>query len=225
MPTILVIEDEEDVVDLIRYNLRKAGHDVFSASTGDEGLEMVSRLRPSAILLDLMLPGKDGFEVCRAIRETPDIAHTGIIMLTAKGEVDARVRGLESGPDDYLTKPFSPKELVLRLQALLRRLEQKEKLPTETIGAFEIDRSTLEVYAEGEKLDLSALEFKLLVYLLDRANRVQSREKLLAEVWGYKNFVDTRTVDTHIRRLRTALGAHGDCLETIRGEGYCIAIK
>jgi len=225
MPTILVIEDEEDVVDLIRYNLRKAGHDVFSASTGDEGLEMVSRLRPSAILLDLMLPGKDGFEVCRAIRETPDIAHTGIIMLTAKGEVDARVRGLESGADDYLTKPFSPKELVLRLQALLRRLEQKEKLPTETIGAFEIDRSTLEVYAEGEKLDLSALEFKLLVYLLDRANRVQSREKLLAEVWGYKNFVDTRTVDTHIRRLRTALGAHGDCLETIRGEGYCIAIK
>jgi len=172
-----------------------------------------------------MLPGKDGFEVCRAIRETPDIAHTGIIMLTAKGEVEARVRGLESGADDYLTKPFSPKELVLRLQALLRRLEQKEKLPTETIGEFEIDRSSLEVFVDGEKLDLSALEFKLLVYLLDRANRVQSREKLLAEVWGYKNFVDTRTVDTHIRRLRTALGNRGDYLETIRGEGYCIAIK
>ncbi|MBN8709959.1 MAG: response regulator [Verrucomicrobia bacterium] len=218
--TVLVVEDESDVVDLLRYNLSRAGFGVIIANDGVEGLEMARKNRPDIIVLDLMLPRMDGLAVCKALKREAETEQMPIVMLTAKSEPNERVNGLELGADDYVTKPFSPRELVLRVQALLRRLRSSNRNDVVTVDAFEVDKNAFEIRLDGKRLDLTTTEFKLLALLIDRRGRIQSRESLLFDVWGYQNAIDTRTVDTHMRRLREKLGDHASRLETVRGEGY-----
>ncbi len=218
---ILVIDDEPDVVELIAFNLRGAGFEVITAEGGAEGLRKARTSELALILLDLMLPEIDGLEVCKLLRRDPATEHIPIIMVTAKaGEID-RVIGLELGADDYVTKPFSVRELVLRVRALLRRLaplqEQGEQLD---FGGLHMDIARHQVSVNGTVVDLTITEFNLLVLLAGRRGRVQSRETLLREVWDYENEVDSRTVDTHMRRLREKLGDTARFLETVRGVGY-----
>lgn len=218
---VLVVEDEGDVADLLRYNLSRAGYTVKVAESGPAALQAVAEERPDAVILDLMLPGMSGYEICQRLRADPETTRLPVLMLTAKGEAAERIKGLELGADDYITKPFSPKELVLRLQAVMRRSDTTASAAgILRVGDFEFNRSTLEVRLEGRRLDLTAIEFRLLNVLAERRGRTQSREKLLFDVWGYNSSVDTRTVDTHVRRLREKLGSHAVMLETVRGEGY-----
>ena len=218
--TILVIEDEEDVTDLIRYHLKKAGFRILVAQDGAEGFSLAGTEHPDAIILDIMLPRLNGFEVAKRLRAGESTRSIPLLILSAKGESESRIKGLELGADDYLPKPFSPRELVLRIQALLRRSAAPTPADSSTAGPFVLDRTALKVTMEGHRLDLTSTEFKLLSMLIGRAGAIQSRDELLGEVWGYKSTVDTRTVDTHMRRLREKLGDHASCLETIRGEGY-----
>lgn len=220
--TILLIEDEPDVRDLLRLNLRKAGFHVIEADDGVKGLSLARRKLPDAIVLDLMLPQLRGEDVCREIRARPATAAIPILMLTAKAQPGDRVKGLELGADDYVTKPFSPREVVLRLQVLLRRARASGPRESRKVGPFEIDRGEFEVRLDGETLPLTPLEFKLLIALLERRGRVLTRETLLRDVWGYRNVHSSRTVDTHVRRLRGKLGKHGGRLETVHGEGYLL---
>jgi two-component system phosphate regulon response regulator PhoB len=219
--TVLVVEDEPDVVDILRYNLGRAGFEVLIATSGDGGLDLARKMRPDIIVLDLMLPGLTGQEVCRALKSDPNTENLPVVMLTAKGEPHERVKGLELGADDYVTKPFSPRELVLRLQALLKRHRVVPRSEILQIDGIYLDKTNFEVRLDGEKLDLTTTEFKLLCLLLERRGRTLTRETLLTDVWGYQNAsLDTRTVDTHMRRLREKLGPYSGRLETIRGEGY-----
>lgn len=217
--TILVIEDEEDVADLVRYHLRKAKYRVLHAEEGGRGAELALSEKPDAIVLDVMLPRLNGFEVTRRLRSDARTAGIPILILSAKGETEHRIKGLELGVDDYLPKPFSPKELLLRIQALLRRKAPPSSESVDT-GPFSLDRNSLKVTLDGQRIDLTSTEFKLLSLLIGKAGTIQSREDLLQEVWGYRNTVDTRTVDTHMRRLREKLGDHAASIETVRGEGY-----
>ena len=219
--TLLVVDDEADVVDLVRYKLNGAGFNVLTADNGLDALRLAREHRPDLIVLDLMLPEVSGEEVCRQLKKEPDTASIPVMMLTAKGQAGDRIAGLEIGADDYISKPFSPRELVLRVEAVLRRVRGAEKRADQvTIGEFVIDRGNFEITMDGQKLDLTTTEFKLLTILLERRGRTQSRETLLFDVWGYTNAIDTRTVDTHIRRLREKLGANSARIETLRGEGY-----
>jgi two-component system phosphate regulon response regulator PhoB len=219
--TVLVVDDEPDVVDLLRYNLGKAGFEVLVAVSGDRGLDMARQMRPDIIVLDLMLPGMSGHEVCRALKGDANTEGIPVLMLTAKGELHERVKGLELGADDYVTKPFSPRELVLRVQALLKRHRIMPRSGTLRVEGISLDKTKFEARLDGLRLDLTTTEFKLLSVLLERRGRTLSRETLLADVWGYQNTsLDTRTVDTHMRRLREKLGGYSGRLETIRGEGY-----
>jgi two-component system phosphate regulon response regulator PhoB len=220
-PRILVVEDEPDVVELLEFNLRGAGFEVVSAEDGGEALKKAREHTPALIILDLMLPEVDGLEVCKILRRHPATAAIPIIMLTAKASEIDRVLGLELGADDYVTKPFSPRELVLRVKALLRRgaaVEKKEDVLH--LGELVIDIPRHSVTAHGKPVDLTATEFKLLTTLAQRRGRVQSREQLLQDVWEYDNLIDTRTVDTHMRRLREKLGKAARFLDTVRGVGY-----
>ena len=190
------------------------------SSDGLEALALARDRRPDLIVLDLMLPQMSGEEVCRRLKSEPDTATIPVLMLTAKAQPAERVAGLEIGADDYITKPFSPRELVLRVNAVLRRVQGAAKRNDQVeIGDFCIDRGSFEISLAGRKLDLTTTEFKLLNVLLERRGRTQSRETLLFDVWGYTNAMDTRTVDTHIRRLRDKLGEDAARVETIRGEG------
>lgn len=218
--TILIIEDEADVSDLVRYHLKKAGLRSISATDGEEGLNLAIGERPDGIILDIMLPRLSGFEVAKKLKSDIATERIPLLILSAKGEAESRIKGLELGADDYLPKPFSPKELVLRVQGLLRRRSVGSASETVNLGGLTLDRSSMKVTLSGERLDLTATEFKLLSMLVAKDGKIQSREDLLQEVWGYRSTVDTRTVDTHMRRLREKLGNHADCLETIRGEGY-----
>ena len=219
--TVLIIEDEEDVLELVRYNLVKAGCRVLAAGDGLTGLQTAREEHPDAIVLDLMLPGMGGEDVCRHLKAAAVTADIPVIMLTAKAEERDRIAGLELGADDYVTKPFSPRELVLRVQAVLRRLQSTPPGgPVLVSGAFELDRGNFEIRLDGAKLDLTATEFKLLAMLMEKRGETLGRELLLREVWGYRNVVDSRTVDTHVRRLRSKLASHAAELETLRGEGY-----
>lgn len=219
--TLLVVDDETDVVDLVRYKLNGAGFDVLTADNGLSALQMAREHRPDLIVLDLMLPEMTGEEVCRQLKKESDTATIPILMLTAKGQAEDRIAGLEIGADDYISKPFSPRELVLRVEAVLRRVRGAEKRGDQvTIGEFVIDRGNFEITMDGQKLELTTTEFKLLALLLERRGRTQSRDTLLFDVWGYTNAIDTRTVDTHIRRLREKLGPNSPRIETLRGEGY-----
>jgi len=218
--TVLVIEDEADVLELVRYHLTKAGFRVLEARDGKSGLSKARTAKPDAIILDLMLPEMRGEDVCRELKAGDATAAIPVIMLTAKAQPEERVAGLELGADDYVAKPFSPRELVLRVQAVLRRLRAPGFGDMLALGPFELDRGTFEVRLEGEKLDLTAIEFKLVAALMEKRGAPLNRETLLRDVWGYRNPIDSRTVDTHMRRLRAKLGAFADCLETVRGEGY-----
>ncbi len=220
-PKILVVDDEPDALELIQYNLKTAGFDVVTAADGEEALKKARTTQPELIILDVMLPEVDGLEVCKTLRREPDTAGIPIIMLTAKaGEID-RVLGLELGADDYVTKPFSPRELVLRVKALLRRRTPSEpEVEKLEFPDLKIDVARHEVLVGGRRVDLTATEFKLLTLLAERRGRVQSRDTLLRDVWDYENFIDTRTVDTHMRRLREKLGDAARYLDTVRGVGY-----
>ena len=220
-PIILVIDDEPDAVELIEFNLKDAGFEVITAVDGAEALKKARRVLPQLILLDVMLPEVDGLEVCKILRRDPNTAAIPIIMLTAKaGEID-RVLGLELGADDYITKPFSPRELVLRVKNMLRRGQApEEKADQIRVGELFLDISRHLVTVRGRPVELTATEFKLITVLAQRRGRVQSREQLLRDVWGYDSLIDTRTVDTHMRRLREKLGPLAKYLETVRGVGY-----
>jgi two-component system phosphate regulon response regulator PhoB len=216
----LIVEDEQDVVDLLRYNLNRAGFGVSIAENGLRGLEKARAERPDVIILDLMMPEMTGEKVCKALKEDASTAGIPVIMLTAKDQPGDRITGFELGADDYVPKPFSPRELVLRVQALLRRLQTSNRAETIEVDGFLVDKGAFEIRLDGARLDLTTTEFKLLTLLIDRRGRTQSRETLLFDVWGYQNVIDTRTVDTHMRRLREKLGDHASRLETVRGEGY-----
>lgn len=215
------MEDEADVVDLLRYNLERADFEVLIAMAGDLGLAMAREKRPDLIVLDLMLPGMNGHEVCRALKGDPNTEVIPILMLTAKGEPNERVKGLELGADDYVTKPFSPRELVLRVQALLKRHRLVPRTEIVEVAGIYLNKTNFEARLDGKRFDLTTTEFKLLSLMLERRGRTLTRETLLSDVWGYQNAaIDTRTVDTHMRRLREKLGKYSGRLETIRGEGY-----
>ena len=219
--TVLLVEDESDVVDLLRYHFKKAGFKVEIENSGDAGLAAVRSQRPDAVVLDLMLPGMTGLEVCRALKIDSETASIPVLMLTARSEVKDRVKGLEIGADDYVTKPFSPKEVVLRVQGLLRRIRSAaEEVSIVEVDGIVIDKSTLRASIGNERLELTTIEFKLLLTLIHNRGKTLSRETLLSDVWGYSTGADTRTVDTHMRRLREKLGDHATKVETVRGQGY-----
>lgn len=218
---ILVVDDEPDIVALVAYHLAKAGFRVSTATSGSDALDQVKREIPSLLVLDLMLPGISGFEVLERLRRNEATRHVAVLMLTARREEPDRIRGLSLGADDYLTKPFSPAELVLRVKAILRRTTspglQKDVL---SIGDVSIDRSAHAVEVDGVPVDLTPTEYKLLILLAERRGRVQARSSLLQSVWDAAPDIQTRTVDMHVQRLRTKLGPSGDMIETVRGFGY-----
>jgi two-component system, OmpR family, phosphate regulon response regulator PhoB len=221
MARILVIEDEKDLQTLLVYNLKQAGHEVFAASQGNDGLRLAREQRPDLVLLDLMLPDRSGTEVCRALKQESATRGIPVMMVTAKGEEIDRVLGFELGADDYVVKPFSVRELMLRIQVVLKRGRREEDAaPMVNFGCLAIDRDAHRVWVEGKEVELTALEFKLIVTLHDRRNRVQTRSTLLEDVWGMSAEVSTRTVDTHVKRLREKLGAASEYIETVRGVGY-----
>ncbi len=221
---IVIIEDEKDIVDLVRYNFRKEGFDVESFGSGKEGLEYVRKSSTDLVLLDIMLPDLDGMEICRRVRADERLKGLPIIFLTAKGEEIDRVVGLEIGADDYVVKPFSPRELVARVKAVLRRREQAlGKAEVIEAAGLRLDLRTREVTIHGRAIQLSALEFKLLHFLASQPRRVFSREQLLDHVWGRDRFVTPRTVDVHIRRLREKIEkqeGEPHYVQTVRGSGY-----
>ena len=225
-PKVLIVDDEPDALELVAFNLKSAGMDVVTAADGAEALKKARAVVPDAIVLDLMLPEVDGVEVCKILRRDPKTSAIPIVMLTAKAAETDRVVGLELGADDYVTKPFSPRELVLRVKRLLRSAQT----PAAAQDRFEwkelvIDTSRHQVTVKGKAIDLTATEFKLLALLAQRRGRVQSREQLLQDVWEYDSVIDTRTVDTHMRRLREKLGAAAEYLDTVRGVGYRFAAE
>jgi len=218
---ILIVDDEPETVEIVEFNLKQAGFGVMSAVDGDEAIKKARAAAPALIVLDLMLPEIDGMEVCKLLRRDPVTANIPVIMLTAKATELDRVLGLELGADDYLTKPFSPRELVLRVKKLLERGQPKEKeAQTLHFGDLLLDVPRHLASWKGKKFDLTATEFKLLTVLIQRRGRVQTRDVLLRDVWDYDNLIDTRTVDTHMRRLREKLGPAAKFLDTVRGVGY-----
>ncbi len=227
MKRVLVIEDDPDLVELLRYNLEKEDFQVHSAVDGKSGLEMVRRGSSDLVILDLMLPQLSGIEVCKEIRKNSKLEALPIIMLTARGEETDRILGLELGADDYVTKPFSIREMVARVKALLRRAaREKDKVESEEtllIGPLSIDPSSYRVHRNGEAIELTALEFRLLHFLAAHPNRIFSRDQLLDAVWGRERFVTPRSVDVYIRRLREKIEAdpvQPQYLKTMRGAGY-----
>jgi two-component system, OmpR family, alkaline phosphatase synthesis response regulator PhoP len=225
--TILVVEDEPDIRKLIRYNLAQDRFKVLEAEDGEQALKLLQRETPNLVILDLMLPGLSGLELCKILRDRQDTSRLPILMLTAKaGEAD-KVVGLEMGADDYLTKPFSPREMVARIRAILRRTDSSagatQTAPFYRNGALKIDFTTYEVFARGEQVKLTLKEFDLLRFLVENPNRVLSRDQLLDRVWGGETFVTPRTVDVHIRRLRKAVekdDREPKWILTLRGVGY-----
>ena len=221
MQTILIIEDERDIADLVAFNLEKEGFKTVIATNGIAGLEDAARLAPDLILLDLMLPGVQGTEVCKLLKMGRQTAQIPIIMMTAKGEEIDKVVGFEMGADDYVVKPFSIRVLLLRVRAVLRRSKPESAVSAViTVGAVAIDTERHKVSVDGVEVVFTSTEFKLLLTLAQRLGRLQSRQLLLRDVWGYNYVEDTRTVDTHITRLRTKMGAAGELIKTVRGFGY-----
>ena len=224
MTSILVVEDEKDIRDVLEYNLRQAGHDVHVAATGNDALRLARELVPRVVILDLMLPDISGVDVCKALKRDATTRGCQVMMLTAKGEEVDRIIGFELGAEDYIVKPFSVRELLLRVTALQRRAETDSGAAAEiAFGFLKVDRAAHRAWVDEKEVVLTALEFKLLVTLHDRRNRVQTREALLSDVWGLKPDITTRTVDTHVKRLREKLGAEGDYIQTVRGVGYRFA--
>jgi len=219
---VLIVEDESALRDVVAYNLQRAGYEVLEAGTASEGLSLARSARPDLVLLDLMLPDLPGTEVCKAIKADPSLGHVRIVMLTALSEEVDRIVGFELGADDYVTKPFSVRELVLRVGAVLRRGSGTVSTPELRLGPLAMDVERHRVTVDGKEVALTALEFRLLHTLLSRQGRVQTRERLLEDVWGMHGDITTRTVDTHVKRLREKLGEAGKLIETVRGVGYRI---
>ncbi len=219
---VLIVDDEPDILALCSYHLARAGYRVSTAATGPEGLRAGREERPALIVLDLMLPGMSGFDVLERIRADTATRDIAVLMLTARREEPDRIRGLSLGADDYLTKPFSPQELVLRVGAILRRTSGAAVSPTDhlTVGSIGIDRAAHRVSIEGREVELTPTEYKLLLTLAERRGRVQARAHLLETVWDAAPDIQTRTVDMHVQRLRAKLGPAGELIETVRGFGY-----
>jgi two-component system phosphate regulon response regulator PhoB len=220
-PKILVVDDEPDALEVLGFKLKEAGYTPLLAKDGNRAITLARDEKPALIVLDLMLPGVDGLEVCKILRRDPATAAIPILMLTARAAEMDRVLGLELGADDYVTKPFSPRELVLRIKKLLTRAGAADESAAHLrCGLLELDAARHQVSVAGVPVELTATEFKLLEVLARRRGRVQTRERLLQDVWGYDNPIDSRTVDTHMRRLREKIGGAADYLETLRGVGY-----
>jgi two-component system phosphate regulon response regulator PhoB len=223
---VVIIEDERDVSRLLEFNLRGAGYEVEVAATGGDGLAAVRTKNPDVVVLDLMLPDQSGYDVCKAIRADSTTAEVGVLMLTAKGEAEDRILGLEVGADDYVVKPFVVREVVLRVTALANRLAERRARghtstgPTLKAGPIELDPVTHDVRINGTPTQLRPLEYKLLQLLVSDPGRVFSREELLEQVWEMRGDINTRTVDVHVRRLRVSLGPAADVIETVHGFGY-----
>jgi two-component system, OmpR family, phosphate regulon response regulator PhoB len=220
---ILVVEDERDIAALVAYHLTKEGYRVRTAEGGAEALEVVAAERPDLLVLDLMLPNFSGYEVLTELRKRQDFVDVPVVVLTARRDEADRVKGLELGADDYVTKPFSPRELVLRVAAVLRRSQAPAiggSGRTLRGGAVLVDLSSMRAAVDGQELDLTPTEFRLLSTLLERRGRVQSRQQLLETAWDIHARIETRTVDMHVQRLRSKLGDHGHLIETVRGFGY-----
>ncbi len=224
---ILVVDDEPDVTDLVAYHLKAKSFQVETLNDATASIAKARSFQPDLVILDIMMPHLSGIQVCRILRADPKLAKVPIIFLTAKSEPHDRIEGLESGADDYLGKPFSTKELVLRVESILRRTAAaKEPASTKLrVGDIQLDSELHRVTVRGEPLELTATEFKLLRLMMERQGRVQTREHLLINVWNYSTEIETRTVDTHVRRLREKLGPEAGWIETIRGVGYRIAEK
>ena len=224
MATILVVDDEESIIELLRFNLEKEGYLVRVAKDGPEALERVEKEIPDLLVLDIILPGMDGLEVCRQLRLNPKYRQIPIIMLTAKGEVIDKVLGLELGADDYMTKPFSPRELLARIKARMRRKSSPEEADSELVrGELRIDVNGFRVHVRGVETELTPKEFELLRVLVAHPGKVYSRDELLERIWGYEYDGDTRTVDVHVRHLRLKLErdpSNPEYIETLRGIGY-----
>ena len=217
---ILVVDDEPDIIALVAYHLVKHGYRVSTASSGPEALAAAKQDLPALIILDLMLPGKSGYEVLEELRQMPGTKEIAVLLLTARKEEEDRIRGLALGADDYLTKPFSPQELVLRVAAILRRTTKAARPDLLVLGPISIDRGEHRVRVDGNEIELTATEYKLLLILAERRGRVQDRSSLLSSVWDAAPDIQTRTVDMHVQRLRSKLGVAGDLIETVRGFGY-----
>ena len=220
MQTILIAEDEADIRQLVSFNLERETYKTITAGDGKEALTLATSKIPDLIILDLMLPIMDGFSVFKELRLDSRTKDIPVIMLTAKAQLDDVIAGLEMGADDYLTKPFSPKELVLRVKALLKRVKTSKGSTIVTSGKIRLDKNTLHCFIEDKKIDLTPTEFKLLLLLIERVGNAQNRSDLLREVWGYRDTANSRTLDTHMKRLREKLGELSRCIETVRGVGY-----
>ena len=224
MSTVLVIEDEPDLAELVRFHISQAGFTVEVAHSGRAGLDAIRRARPALVVLDLMLPDLSGTDVCRELRADAKLRDLPILMLTARADEVDRVVGFELGADDYVTKPFSPRELVLRVRAILRRVEgEPQQTPVLRRGALQLDAERHRCTVGGSPIDLTAKEFRLLEVLMSRPGHVLTRQRMLDDVWGSDITVTERTIDTHLKRLREKLGAAGDLIETVRGVGYRLA--
>jgi len=223
--TILVVDDEPDVVQMVSLPLRQAGFNVVSAEDGAVAIESVRSVAPAVIILDLMLPSLTGFEVCKRLKDSSQTADIKIIMLTAKHEEVDRLVGFELGADDYVTKPFSPRELVHRVKSVLRRVNGRHEREVVSLGPIRIDHSRCCVYVNDAPVSLTRKEFKLLSLLAEHPGKVQSRENLLLEIWGDEDAIDSRSVDTYFKRLRTKLGSAAECVKTVHGFGYRIAVQ
>lgn len=221
MSTILIVEDEQDIREMIALKLQREGFATLEAEDGLSGEETAIKELPDLIVLDLMLPGKDGLAVCRALRRDSRTVNIPILMLTARGALEDKIGGLEIGADDYMTKPFSPRELALRVRNILRRAASGEGADSVTeVGSLRIDRDQLKVYIDGEPIDLTSTEYKLLLALLETPGATRERDELLRKVWGYSDQAQTRTLDTHIKRLRSKLEKEAVRIETVRSVGY-----
>jgi two-component system phosphate regulon response regulator PhoB len=221
--TILIIEDEPDIRKTIEYNLKKESYKVLQSASIADGENLINQHKIDAIILDLMLPDGSGLTLCRDIKSEPKTKNIPVIILTAKTEEVDRVVGFELGADDYVTKPFSVRELILRVKAILKRGDKgvtSDQSDTYSLGSLDLNIEAHQIFVNGNEVPLTALEFKLLKHLADRRGRVQTRDQLLEDVWGYSSEVTTRTVDTHIKRLREKLGEVGNYIQTIRGVGY-----
>ena len=220
MYKVLIAEDEADIRRLISFNLERESYDTLLAGDGEEAVLMAYKKIPDLIILDLMLPRMDGFSVFKELRLDSRTKDIPVIMLTAKAQLDDVIAGLEMGADDYLTKPFSPKELVLRVKALLKRVKTSNGSTIVKSGKIRLDKNTLHCFIGDKKIDLTPTEFKLLLLLIERVGNAQNRSDLLREVWGYRDTANSRTLDTHMKRLREKLGELSRCIETVRGVGY-----
>jgi two-component system phosphate regulon response regulator PhoB len=220
MSKIMIVEDESDISEMVALHLGRAGHDSFTVSNGLQAVPAAIEKQPDIVVLDLMLPGLDGLSVLKRLRADTRTAGIPVIILTAKSQLTDKIAGLELGVDDYLTKPFSPRELILRINAILRRTKKVTATSELRRGSFMLDRVNLKLFLRGQQLDLTTTEFKFLAVLMESPDAVHTRADLLRDVWGYSADTATRTLDTHVKRLREKLGDDGSCIVTVRGTGY-----